>query len=157
MQEQGPQLGGHLIQLVDQQGAPTQQLQQRSLPLTGTAIAAGSRTEQVGAIRPEQGPIEPQHQLVTGHRTEMNQGGEVVLFQARLTADQNRSGLGIGGSLASRLPQAAGIAAAADHATAGAAHQKRGQPQQLRGSGRRSGAHPAIVIGPDRFGAGGSG
>ena len=77
--------------MIQQQG-PTGQAIQQIRRLTAAAAAA----EQIGAIRPQQGAIEAHHQLVPRRRTEMHQGGDVVLLQPRFTADQYRPGLASG-------------------------------------------------------------
>ncbi len=125
MQQQRPQVGRHLIELVDQQGAASEQLQQRSLRRVGHSA------EQIGAVRPQQGTIELQHQLVASGGAEVDQGRQVVLLQAGLSTDQHRPCRDISGGEPHRLAQAAGITTAADHAAPGSTHQQRRQPQQL--------------------------
>ena len=72
----------------------------------------------------------------------MDQGGDVVFFQAGFAADQHRSGQGILRGLPDRLAQALGVAAAAHDAASDAALQVGGQALQVREGRRLGGALP---------------
>jgi hypothetical protein len=113
----------NLVELVDQQRSPSQQLQQQR-----TVVVAA---EQLAAIGPQQRPVKAQHQLLAISRTEMDQGGQVVLLQTGLTADQHGAALGVSRGLAHGLPQVLRIPTAAHHTAPGAAHQVGGQTQQV--------------------------
>ena len=117
----------HPVDLIDQQAAGTETLDQ------GPAIRAGGK--QVGAIGAQQGTIETHQQLLAGRRAEMDQGGDVVLLQAGLTADQHRCRQGIAGGLSDRLAQPLGVAAAAHDAAPHAAEQKGSEAAQILGRG----------------------
>ena len=65
----------------------------------------------------------------------MDQGGQVVLLQAGLTADQHGPGLAVFRGLAHGLPQPGGVATGADDAPAGPHHQVRRQAAVAIGAG----------------------
>ena len=132
LQQLLPQGLGHQIELIDQQGASAQTVQQWHL-------LSGAAAEQIGAVGPQQGAVEPDHQLLAVRRAEMDQRGDVVLLQAWFAADQHGPALGIQRGVADLLPQPAGVAAAADDAAPRPRQQQRRQAQQAAGIGFRRG------------------
>ena len=117
------------VHLVDQEPTGAEGLHQRQ--------TIGPRREQLGTIGAEQGAIEAHQQLLACRRAVVDQGGDVVLLQAGLPADQHRRTAGIGGGGADHITQLLGIAAAAHDPPPHPAQQVRSQAPQVGGRGGR--------------------
>ena len=126
LSQAGKQDRVHQINLVDQERAGAEDLQE--------CLAVGPRCEQLGAIGTQQGAIETHQQLLAGCGAIVNQGGNIVFFQAGLAADQHRCAAGIGGGQPDRITKFQGVAAAPHDPPPHPAQQQGGKAAQV---GRR--------------------
>ena len=129
-QGQLPQAGQqgwvHQINLVDQEPSGTEDLQK--------SRTIGPRREQLGAIGTQQGAIEAHQQLLAGRGAVVDQGGNIVFFQAGLAADQHRRAAGIGGGQPNRITKFLGVATTPHDPAPYPAQQQGGEAAQV---GRR--------------------